>query len=373
MRRDFYMPTRIVWGEDVLVHIGSFLRDLPVKNILVVTDPIIAGQPFFTETIARLSDDGFRISVFDECGIDARVAHIDEQAARCRRESISAIVSIGGGSVMCTGKGIAIVATNSESFREVTGVGNFQKEALPMVMVPTTAGSGSEVSQFTIVKDDERHLKLLGGGPLSFPTVAILDPVVLLSLPQRAATFSAIDALSHAIEAYLTDLSTPFTDAIALEAARLQMASMRGSILDSDAKARGNNLLASAMANIACGNARLGHAHALSLPLEGHLDLPHPLGVGSLVPWTFKFNAEVVPEKGTTFAQGLGVDIKGLSAAEAVDAAVDTIFELYDALGFPRHLSNEQLPRDRIPDMAKLAVPGMYGSTVPVVIDRVID
>ena len=205
-----------------------------------------------------------------------------EEGERVRREGLDGVVCIGGGSVMCTGKGVAIVATNNKPMRDCTGVGRFSTKALPMIMVPTTAGSGSEVSQWTIVKDEERHLKLLGGGPLSFPDAAVLDPVTLGSLPMHVAVLPAVDALTHGVEAYLSGIASPLTDAVALAAVRLQAGSMRASINSDDPAAREENLVASCMANVACGNARLGHAHALSLPLEGQLDLAHPVGVGVL-------------------------------------------------------------------------------------------
>jgi alcohol dehydrogenase len=147
-------------------------------------------------------------------------------------------VCIGGGSVMCTGKGIAIVATNNKPMAECTGVGKFDRKALPMIMVPTTAGSGSEVSQWTIVKDEERHLKLLGGGPLSFPDAAILDPVTLRSLPMHVAALPAVDALTHGVEAYFSGIGSPITDALAIAAVRLQFGSLRASINSDDEDAR---------------------------------------------------------------------------------------------------------------------------------------
>ena len=367
---NYLMPTRIVWGEQALAGLGPAVAGLGAGNVLVVTDPVIEAQAFCAAAIESLREAGLAVSVFNACGIDARLSHIDHQAARCRKDGIGAVVCIGGGSVMCTGKGIAIVATNGTSLRDHLGAGNFDRPALPMVMVPTTAGSGSEVSQFTIVKDDERHLKLLAGGPLSFPAIAILDPVVLTTLPKAAAVLPAVDALTHAIEAYLSDLATPLTDALALEAARLQAASMRASILDGDVAARGRNLLASAMSNIACGNARLGHAHALSLPLEGHLDLAHPLGVGTLTPWTMQFNAEAAPDKGRRLAEALGAETRGLTPAEAIEAGRDALFRLYDAIGFPRVLTAAQLPPERCAEMARLAVPGLYAPSTPGHIDE---
>lgn len=360
MITNFYMPTRIVSGQGALGEIGTLARDLKMSRVLVVSDPVISQQPFHADAIAALEEAGIAVSRFDECGIDARCSHIDGQGAIVRREGIDGIVSIGGGSVMCTGKGIAIVATNDKPMAECTGVGNFDKRALPMIMVPTTAGSGSEVSQWTIVKDEERHLKLLGGGPLSFPHAAILDPVTLASLPMRVAALPAVDALTHAVEAYFSAIGSPITDALAIEATRLQFGSLRASINSDDRQAREDNLVASCMANIACGNARLGHGHALSLPLEGHLDLPHPYGVGVLLPHVVEFDLAVLPHKVKPFAQALEVETLGLSRTQIITACADAIRDLYRDIAFPERFTAEQLPADRVREMAERAVPGLY-------------
>jgi alcohol dehydrogenase class IV len=357
---NFYMPTRVVAGPGALGTIGTLARDLKMTRVLVVSDPVISSQSFHADALGALIEAGLTVARFDDCGIDARCSHIDSQGDRVRREAIDGVVCIGGGSVMCTGKGIAIVATNHKPMAECTGVGRFDRRALPMIMVPTTAGSGSEVSQWTIVKDEARHLKLLGGGPLSFPDAAILDAVTLRSLPMHVAVLPAVDALTHGVEAYVSAIGSPITDALALGAVRLQYGSLRASINSDDERAREDNLMASCMANIACGNARLGHGHALSLPLEGHLDLPHPYGVGVLLPHVIAFDLAVLPHKVRPLAEALEVDAAGLSRAEAIAACVDAIRSLYADIGFPEHFTAAQLPADRVREMAQRAVPGLY-------------
>lgn len=354
------MPTRIVAGHGALATIGTLARELRMTKVVVVSDPVISRQAFHAAALDAFAEAGIEVSRFDECGIDARCSHIDAEGARARKEGIDGVISIGGGSVMCTGKGIAIVATNDKPMRECTGVGSFDRKALPMVMVPTTAGSGSEVSQWTIVKDEERHLKLLGGGPLSFPDAAILDPVTLSSLPMHVAALPAVDALTHGVEAYFSAIGSSLTDAVALEAVKLQYGSLRASINSDDPKAREQNLVASCMANIACGNARLGHGHALSLPMEGHLDLPHPYGVGVLLPHVVDFNLAVLPDKVRPFAEAVGVDTLGLSRQETIEAAVDAIRALYADIGFPAFFTPDQLPSQRVREMAERSVPGLY-------------
>lgn len=366
----FYMPTRIVAGAGALGTVGTLARELRMTRVLVVSDPVISAQPFHADALAALAEAGMQVARFDECGIDARCSHIDAQGERVRREGIDGVVCIGGGSVMCTGKGIAIVATNQKPMRDCTGVGRFDRRALPMIMVPTTAGSGSEVSQWTIVKDEERHLKLLGGGPLSFPDAAILDAVTLRSLPMHFAALPAVDALTHGVEAYVSAIGSALTDAVALEAVRLQYRSLRASINSDDERARQDNLVASCMANVACGNARLGHGHALSLPMEGHLDLPHPIGVGVLLPQVIAFNLAVLPDKVRPLAEALEVDPAGLTRDETIAACAANIRALYADIGFPDRFAPEQVPPGRVREMAERAVPGLYAGIAAATFDH---
>lgn len=355
----FYLPTRLVHGRAALAQIHTLAGDIGITRALVVSDPHIARLPFYRQAIDALERGGIHVERFEECGIDARLAHVDRLVALVDAQKLNGVISIGGGSVMCTGKGVAITAPNSDSLRNHAGFAAFARKALPQLMVPTTAGSGSEVSQFTVVKDEARHAKIVSGGPLSFPEVAILDPVVLESLPPRVSAVASIDALTHAIEAYFTDLATPLTDAVALEAMRLLVENMAGSIFDGDEDARAQHLLASSMANIACGNARLGLAHSLSIPLEGRLDLAHGIGVGVLMPRVLQFNAETNPARARRVLDALGARMP--ADGDIGRALRDRLFELYDRVGFPRCFEAGQFPRDRIAEMARVATQGLWG------------
>jgi alcohol dehydrogenase class IV len=365
MNTHYLMPTRIVSGAGALRSLTAQARKLGLGAVLVVTDAVIAKQRFYDEAVRDLEAGGLRVERFERCAIDARVAQVDALAQLVREQRLDGVVSIGGGSVMCAGKGIAIAAANGCSILACTGADNFTTRALPMIMVPTTAGSGSEVSQWTVIKDDDRHVKLVCGGPLSFPDVAILDPVTLESLPAAVAASTGVDALTHALEAYTSALASPLTDALALEAVRLLSTSLRGMVgARSSAEARAACLLASSMANMACGNARLGHAHALSLSLESLLDLPHPLGVGVLVPHTLAFNLVALPEKPHTLAAALGARVATAEPAEeAINACVSALHALYDDIGFPTRWTDDQVPRARIRALAEFAVPGLYAGS----------
>lgn len=365
MHSIYHAPTRIVSGAGSLRNIPAHARELGLDKALVVTDPVIARQHYYRQAVEALEAEGVVIVRFEDCEIDARVAQIDAQARVLRDGRLDGVICIGGGSVMCAGKGIAIAAANGRSIRDCTGAGNFSSRALPMIMVPTTAGSGSEVSQWTVIKDDEHHAKLVCGGPLSFPDLAILDPVTLESLPVRVAAATGIDALTHALEAYTSGLASPITDALALDAVKLLSASLRRAVCAAhDVDARSANMVASSMANMACGNARLGHAHTLSLPLESLEDMPHPLGVGVLMPHALAFNLMVLPGKARQLADALGVrGAASLADSDVIAGCVSALRSLYNDIGFPQSWTESQLPRAEIRAMAERAVPGLYAGS----------
>lgn len=362
MQSIYSMPTRIVHGAGVLDGVGQACADLGVRRLLVVTDRNIAPQPFFARAMAALERAGILVTRYDGCGIDAHLSEVDEQAELARAKMIEGVLAIGGGSVMCVGKAIAIVARNPPSFRNCAGVAGFTIKSLPMIMVPTTAGSGAEVSQFTLVKDDERSTKFVGGGPLSFPDVAFLDPEVLLALPARTAAIAAVDAVSHAVEALFTQFATPLTDGLALNAVEMLVGAIPDAIATRAADACHANLLGSAIANMACGNARLGLAHALSLPLESKFDLPHGIGVGVLLPHVITFNAPAAPRKLVLLAKALGLDRSGERTGELVTRVVSRLYELYDAIGFPRRFDGLLDRSVSLRALSEAAVPGLYGT-----------
>lgn len=357
MFNTFFCPTRLIYGAEALRQITSVLRTGGLKKPLLVSDPIIAKTEAYSVVADELTGVGISFLTFNECGIDARVSQVDQQAKVVRENGIDCVIAIGGGSVLCTGKGIAIAAPNFPSVREAEGIMPPSVKPLAMIMIPTTAGSGSEVSQFTIIKDDERHRKFVTGGPSAFPQIAILDPLVLKSLPPRAAAVSAVDALTHGIEAVFSKQATALTDAIALESIRLLTTSVRKSILEREPKAQAVNLLAASMSNIACGNTRLCLAHSLGEPLGGMCDVPHGIAVGVLMPHVLAFNAHEAPHLVARVAAAFGLPEGSHSIADLRAA----MRKLYDDIGFPRFLSAEQLNPTKIDALSKETVTGLYG------------
>ena len=358
----FYMPTRIVHGRGALQQAGALARSTGMTRPLVVTDRIIASQPFFSSVVDAVREAQLAFELFEDCAVDARLRQVEALGERCRRLGLDGVIALGGGSVMCCGKGVAAAATNPGGLRRYAFPTPLAYPPLPTLVIPTTAGAGVEVSQFSVIKDEERKEKLIVGGAAAFPTVALLDPATLATLPKGLAAASAVDALCHALEAYFSGLATPLTDSLAIGAVRTLNACVRRSVLDRDPLAQADNLLASSMANMACGAARLGLGHALSDPLETELGVPHTVGVSVLLPRVVAFCAEAAPDKARIAAEALGGEP---GSGDPVEQIKTSLFDLYDDLGLQKSFSAEQLSPKHVPAMAALAVPGLYGGAAP--------
>ncbi len=355
MSASYFNPVKLVHGPGTLARVPALLAEIGVARPLLVTDATIAASPYVQATVERLTTAGIPHGVFDGCLIDARASHIQAQAARVKDEGFDGVIGIGGGSIMCTAKGIATLVPNGEAIRPLEVSANITHPALPTLLVPTTAGSGTEVSPSTIVKDD------LGGGkftfmsPLTFARVAVLDPVVLETIPPALSAISAADALTHAVEAVLSDIATPLTDAIALGAMRGLVGSVEGSILAGDEAARSDHLLAATMANLACGHAKLGLGHRLSRPLEETFSVNHGLGVGTIMLRATGYLGTRYPDKLAPLAAALGCDADG-DAETLTGRIVGAIAGLYEVIGFPARFAADTVDATRLREMAEMAV-----------------
>ncbi len=356
MTASYFNPVRLVHGAGALGRLVAELRAAGIAKPLVVTDTIITGQPFFSTTLAALEDAGMTASMFDGCQVDARASHIQAEAERVRAEGFDGVLGVGGGSIMCTAKGIATLVSNGAEIRPLEKSANIKARAIPCVLVPTTAGSGTEVSPSTIVRDDINGGKFTFFSPLTFARTAILDPVVLENIPRRLNGISAADALTHAVEAVLSHLATPLTDALALGAVRTLANSVRASINDGLETARADHLLGSTVANLACGAAKLGLAHRLSRPVEETFHVNHGHGVGTLMPRVVAFcGATVFPAKLPALAQAFGLDDAG-SADALAGRIVEAIESLYADIGFDARFAGDHVNAGRLRTLAEMAV-----------------
>jgi alcohol dehydrogenase class IV len=290
---------------------------------------------------------------------------VEAGARFAEKEDCDGLVVIGGGSPLCAGRAIALLASNGGHIKDYAGLMKYKKPPLPLVAIPSTAGSGAEVSQFILLKDKEAGSKMVVGGPACFPEVAILDPLIISGLPYWQFVVSGIDALSHAVEAYFTSLTTPITDALAAAAIRLMYENLGPAAASPDLEAKEACLIGSSMANMACGNARLGLAHAMTVPMEGMFKIPHGIAVGTVLPYVMEFNLPAAKERFAHLAVLLGQEEKGVPLEELAVNGIEAIKNLYLELNFPRKYDPKQVDPEAIPEMVGKLMGGLYGDYDP--------
>ena len=255
-------------------------------------------------------------------------------------------------------------ATQSKgSICEFEGVDKFKNAPVPMFAVPTTAGTGSEVTFGAVLTDTSRNYKFLVYGSRLAPRVAFLDPIMVVSAPPSVMVCTGMDALTHAIESYISLRATPQTEALAIHAIRLISANLRQAVANSqNLKAVGNMLLAANLAGIAFGNSRLGIVHAMALPLGAFFHIPHGIANTILLPHGLEFNLIAAPQKYVEIATAMGEPLVGLSRMEAANKSIEAVRKLADDIGAPDSLKSVGVSEDKIPQMAEDA---MKSSHIP--------
>lgn len=354
----FTLPTRIFYGYSSVNMIGGEAKNLGMQKVLLVTDKGVRGAGVIAPALKSLEASGTKYEIFDDVPEDPNTQVVEKGLELLNQTGCNGVIIIGGGSPLCAGKGVALVATNGGNIRNYEGFERYKKPPLPVIAIPTTAGSGSEVSGVFLISDEQKdNHKMAVGGYYCHPNVAILDPLLLRSLPVRQFIISGIDALTHAIEATWTNHPTPLTDAIAYEAIQLIMKNLAVAAFTDDLEAESNQLFASAIAKIAFGNAKLGLVHVMAHPLES-LHLSHGLAVGIPLAHIMEFNLPACEEKLARMAELIGATEPQMSLAEKAEAAVDAVKKFFRKVDFPDRLPEKIVPKSEIPRFVK-AVMGL--------------
>ena len=347
------VPTRLVHGPGAVSAVADECRALGVSRPMLVTDPGVVAAGLVDRVLPHLNG----VLLFDGVRPNPDIELVDLAAAEYLDAGCDGLVALGGGSSIDTAKSIGVVAGQGGSIaRYEWGRDPIDRRIPPLVAVPTTAGTGSEVTLWAVITDHERRLKFnVGGTPLIGPHVALIDPELMLGLPPAVTAATGMDALSHAIECYTCDYHQPFNDAVALHAIELVGRWLRTAVADgSNLEARTQMAHAATLGGMAYGTESAGAAHAMSQSAGGVHDCPHGALTARVLGPVCEYNAPSSPERYARIAQGLGVDTGGMDVLEAARAGVEEVYRLTDDVGIPT-MAELGFSRDEIPLLARIA------------------
>ncbi|OGV53504.1 MAG: L-threonine dehydrogenase [Lentisphaerae bacterium GWF2_44_16] len=365
--RRFFMPCVSLMGEGCHKELGQVIKSLGCKKTFICTDAGMT-KTGMSSKIAELikNDTKTQPVIFDKAVPNPTDKNVEEGLALFKKNKCDMIITLGGGSAHDCGKAIGIVASNGGKIHDYEGVDKTSKPMPPFIAVNTTAGTGSEMTRFCIITDTSRHVKMAIIDWRATPNFAVNDPLLMVGMPPFLTACTGMDALTHAIEAYVSTIATPITDACAIEAIELIAENLRPAVANgNDMKARSAMAYAEFLAGMAFNNASLGYVHAMAHQLGGFYNLPHGMCNAILLPHVEKFNLISKMERFADIAIVLGENIEGLSAREAADLAIDAIITLSNDVGIPSGLKSQGVKEKDLKTMAENAMKDACGFTNP--------
>lgn len=348
---------RIVFGNGSFLELAERVSELRGKRPLVVMDKQLAGAGVGAQVAGLFDKAKLKYVLFDAAEPEPRLELADEGAKAALKGKCDAVVGIGGGSTMDLAKAVAVLAANKGKAVDYLGLNKVPGPGLPTIMVPTTAGTGSEVT-FTAVFVRKNLKKKEGmNSPYLYPDLAILDPMLTLSLPPHPTATTGIDALCHAIESYTSINASPMSELISLEAIRLIAENLRTCVHNGgDLQARENMLLGSLYAGLGLANAGVTAVHSLSYPLGGKFGVPHGLANTVMLPAVMVYNLAAAHEKFAVVAEAMGEVVDGMSLREAAYQSVEAVDSLIEDCGIYSTLKDFGIKETDFPELAKVAM-----------------
>jgi alcohol dehydrogenase class IV len=371
----FCLPTRIVFGNGVAGQVARWARHLGADRVLVVTDHGVRAAGLVDPLLDRLAAEGIEAAVFQDVAPNPRENSVAEGAAVAAAKDCQVLVAVGGGSPMDTAKGIALVLAQGGGILDYAGSDRVQQPIKPLIAIPTTAGSGSEVTFVADITDASRGRKVAVGGPCLAARVALVDPEMTYGLPRALTASTGLDALTHAVEAYTSRRSGPVSDSLALSAVSLLSQSLTTAYADgSDPMARYDVMLGSLMAGMAAANTGSAAVHALAEAVAGHYDVYHGIANAIYLGEVMQHNLLAQLEKFAALAGALGQPVAGMSTREAAQAAVSAVRRLALDLRVPRAEDVGVRTQDfALLAEAALADPGLENNPRPLTEDEILE
>ena len=343
----------LILGPGSVTALPEAVRARGIAKVLLVTDKGIRGLGLTKSLEEKLGEAGIGFAVYDGVRPNPTVENIEEAKELYLKNNCGALIAFGGGSSMDCAKGAAArVANPGKPMRKMKGMVRVRHRVPPVFAVPTTAGTGSEVTIVTVVTDTAKHEKYAVNDPKLRPRVAVLDPELTTGLPKHITAATGMDALTHAVEAYIGGSNTKKSARCALEAVELVFRNLRTAVENGrDIEARGNMLRASYLAGVAFTRAYVGYAHAIAHALGGLYDIPHGLANAVVLPYVLSYYGETAQKKYARLADAAGVSRGGMSESQKADSFLDAVRALNSAAGIPEHLP--QIEEKDIPVIVK--------------------
>lgn len=334
----YWNPVKIIFGPKML---SKIIKEIAAAEVpLIVTDKGIANSGIINKLTEPLKSQGIRYHLFDRVEPDPAIEVVQKGATEYRDHKCSLLIGLGGGSSIDTAKAIGISATQKKDLREYVRDSPLERPIPPIIAVPTTAGTGAEVSPIAVISDHQKKIKMLIRDIQLFPKVAVLDPVLLASIPPRIAAETGADALCHAIESYISPNSNPVTEALAIKAIQLISQNLGKTVANpKNMESSGKMLTASCLAGLSFSNTGLGIAHSMAHPLGVHCHLSHGLSCALTLPIAMEFNSVSCPRKFALIADAMGEDIRNLAPDHAANRAISAVRELLADIGLRGSLS----------------------------------
>ncbi|ENM5769181.1 L-threonine dehydrogenase [Vibrio mimicus] len=366
MTSAFFIPTVNLMGAGCLKDAADAIQSKGFKRGLIVTDVILNKIGVVKKVQTLLNQRSVESVVFDGTKPNPTIRNVNDGLALLKEHDCDFVISLGGGSPHDCAKGIALLATNGGTISDYEGVDRSAKSMLPLVAINTTAGTASEMTRFCIITDEERHIKMAIVDKHTTPLISVNDPELMLAKPASLTAATGMDALTHAVEAYVSIAATPITDAVAIKAIELIQANLRTAVSNGDdIHAREQMAYAQFMAGMAFNNASLGYVHAMAHQLGGLYDLPHGVCNAVLLPHVQRYNAQVCPERLRDVAKAMGVDVSAMTAEQGAAAAIEAIQQLSKDVGIPAGLRELGAQEQDIPTLADNALKDACGFTNP--------
>lgn len=350
--------TRLVFGLNSIDRLGELTRELPARRVLVVTDAGIVAAGHVEHATRSLEAAGVEVVVFDGVRENPTTLDVDNCLEVARDANIEAFIGLGGGSSLDTAKGCNFLLTNGGRMQDYQGVGRATNPMLPLIAVPTTAGTGSECQSFALIADEETHHKMACGDPKAAPRISLLDPMLTISQPPLVTACTGMDALTHAVETAVTKRRNELSFLYSKDSFRRLIHNFP-CVLHSpdDIEARAQMLLGAAFAGTAIENSMLGAAHSAANPLTAHFGVIHGQAVGLMLPHVVRFNAEQ-PETQILYHEliaNAGLTEHSVSPEEAVETLIEQLTACLRAAGMPTTLTEAGADAALIPVLAQEA------------------